>query len=120
VLPDDVVEQTASYILTRGSRPEAVLITYDQYRQLMAVFILRGDLVIPDRQVTVCRDPEANLAIEEALAEAARWVVTGDEDLLSLGSYDTLSFMTPRDFLARLDETASGAGSEATDSADEV
>jgi len=33
---DDVVEQKASYILTRGSRPEAVLISYDQYRQFMA------------------------------------------------------------------------------------
>jgi len=33
---DDVVEQKASYILTRGSRPEAVLISYDQYRQFVA------------------------------------------------------------------------------------
>ena len=33
---DDVVVQKASYILTRGSRPEAVLISYDQYRQFMA------------------------------------------------------------------------------------
>jgi prevent-host-death family protein len=33
---DDVVEQKTSYILTRGSRPEAVLISYDQYRQFVA------------------------------------------------------------------------------------
>jgi prevent-host-death family protein len=33
---DDVVEQKASYILTRGSRPEAVLISYDQYRRFVA------------------------------------------------------------------------------------
>jgi prevent-host-death family protein len=33
---DDVVEQKASYILTRGSRPEAVLISYDQYRHFVA------------------------------------------------------------------------------------
>jgi len=33
---DDVVDQKASYILTRGSRPEAVLISYDQYRKFVA------------------------------------------------------------------------------------
>jgi prevent-host-death family protein len=33
---DDVVEQKASYILTRGSRPEAVLISYKQCRQFVA------------------------------------------------------------------------------------
>jgi prevent-host-death family protein len=33
---DDVVEQKASDILTRGSRPEAVLISYDLYRQFVA------------------------------------------------------------------------------------
>jgi prevent-host-death family protein len=33
---DDVVDQKAAYILTRGSRPEAVLISYDQYRKFVA------------------------------------------------------------------------------------
>jgi uncharacterized protein len=61
---------------------------------LMALFVLRGDLVIPDRQVTVCRDPEDNMVIEAALAGEAPWVVTGDEDLLSLGTYETVSFVT--------------------------
>src|SRR2546423_12814132 len=33
---DDVVDQKASYIHTRGSRREAVLISYEQYRQFVA------------------------------------------------------------------------------------
>ena len=33
---DDVVDQKASYILTRGSRPEAVLISYEQYQKFVA------------------------------------------------------------------------------------
>jgi hypothetical protein len=42
-----------------------------------------------------------------------------DEDLLTLTAYETVSFVTPRDFLARLDETASSTGSdEPPDSAD--
>jgi prevent-host-death family protein len=32
---DEVVRQHTPYVLTRGSRPEAVLIPYDQYVRLM-------------------------------------------------------------------------------------
>src|SRR5438105_1301718 len=32
---DDVVKRHTPYILTRGSRPEAVLISYDQYRRFV-------------------------------------------------------------------------------------
>jgi len=34
---DEVVRQHIPYILTRGSRPEAVLLPYDQYVRLMRV-----------------------------------------------------------------------------------
>jgi putative PIN family toxin of toxin-antitoxin system len=95
-------------------------ITDNDIADLMALFFLRGDLVNPDRQVTVCRDPEDNMVIEAALAGEARWVVTGDEDLLSLGTYETVSFVTPRAFLERLDEEVSGTSvDEAPDSGDE-
>jgi predicted nucleic acid-binding protein len=60
------------------------------------------------------------MVIEAALAGEARWVVTGDEDLLSLGTYETVSFVTPRAFLERLDEEVSGTSvDEAPDSGDE-
>ena len=71
---------------------------------LLDLLALRGDLVIPDVPVTVCRDPDDNKVIEAALAGGAECVVTGDDDLLSLGAYQTVLFMTPRDFLLRLDE----------------
>jgi uncharacterized protein len=93
-------------------------VTDDDIADLMALLILRGDLVIPERQVSVCRDPEDNMVIETALAGEAPWVVTGDEDLLSLGTYETVSFVTPRSFLERLDEEMTGTdGDEASTSA---
>jgi prevent-host-death family protein len=33
---DEVVDQKTAYILTRGSRPEAVLISYEQYRKFVS------------------------------------------------------------------------------------
>jgi predicted nucleic acid-binding protein len=98
---------------------EKYAIADDDIADLMALFVLRGDLVIPDRQVTVCRDSEDNMVIEAALAGEAPWVVTGDEDLLSLGTYEAVSFVTPRAFLERLDEGGSGTSAdEAPDSGD--
>jgi putative PIN family toxin of toxin-antitoxin system len=87
-------------------------ITDDDIADLMALFVLRGELVIPERTVTVCRDPEDNMVIEAALAGEAPWVVTGDEDLLSLGTYETVSFVTARAFLQRLDEEGLGTDAD--------
>jgi predicted nucleic acid-binding protein len=50
--------------------------------------------------------------IEAALAGEAPWVVTGDEDLLSLGMYETVSFVMPGGFLERLDEEMIGSGGD--------
>ena len=63
---------------------------------------LRGERVMPVRQVHVCRDPDDDRVIEAALAGDARYVVTGDEDLLTLQHFEGLLFITPRDFLALL------------------
>ncbi len=62
--------------------------------------------MIPETKVTVCRDPDDNQVIEAALAGRAECVVTGDEDLLSLKGHETVEFVTPRTFLARLDAAA--------------
>jgi putative PIN family toxin of toxin-antitoxin system len=98
---------------------EKYSITDDDIADLIALFVLRGDLVIPEIQVTSCRDPEDNMVIEAALAGEAPWVVTGDEDLLTLGTYETVSFVTPRAFLQRLDEERLGTNAdEAPDSGD--
>lgn len=71
-------------------------------KALLAVFALRGELVLPDRTVRVCRDPDDNMMIEAALAGNASHVVTGDEDLLVLKSFETVRFVTPRVFLKNL------------------
>ena len=67
---------------------------------LVALITLRGELVMPERKVKVCRDPEDDMLIEAALTGGAEYVVTGDEDLLTLKRFETVRFVTPRRFLA--------------------
>lgn len=68
----------------------------------VALLALRGELVHPTRSVKVCRDPKDDMLIEAALAGNAEYLVTGDEDLLVLKKYETVRMVTPRTFLAAL------------------
>jgi hypothetical protein len=63
-----------------------------------------GERVQPERKVEICRDPDDNRVIEAALAGNAEFVVTGDEDLLVIGRFETIRFITPHEFLTILDE----------------
>ena len=78
-----------------------------EIEKLLTLIVRLGEQVEPNRRVTVCRDPDDNHVIEAALAGNAEFVVTGDEDLLVLNQFETVRFITPREFLAILDERAS-------------
>ena len=50
----------------------------------------------------VCRDPDDDYLLGCAVAGAADYLVTGDEDLLAVGRYQGLAIVTAREFLAIL------------------
>lgn len=50
----------------------------------------------------VCRDPDDDAILATALAARADFLVTGDQDLLTLGSYQGIPIVTPAECLARL------------------
>jgi len=66
----------------------------------LALLALRGELVRPTRSIKVCRDPDDDMLLEAAVAGAAQYIVTGDEDLLVLKKFETIRIVTPRVFLA--------------------
>jgi putative PIN family toxin of toxin-antitoxin system len=47
----------------------------------------------------VCRHPKDDFILECAILGHANLIVTGDKDLLTLGHYDTVSILTPRQHL---------------------
>jgi putative PIN family toxin of toxin-antitoxin system len=51
----------------------------------------------------VCRDQTDDVVLATAVAAGADVIVTGDQDLLVLGSYENISIVSPRSFLERLD-----------------
>jgi hypothetical protein len=58
------------------------------------------------RRITVVRDPKDNPILECARAARAKYLVTGDRDLLILRSYGRLRILTIRDFLIRYPSTS--------------
>jgi prevent-host-death family protein len=71
---DDVVKKHTPYILTRGSRPEAVLIPYDQYIRLMradeAGVLQRFDLLL--ERMEQANSKYTDEEVEEDLRQATR------------------------------------------------
>jgi uncharacterized protein len=76
--------------------------THDQLKALisgLAAFVTRAILVNPKRKLSICRDVEDNMLLECCLEARARFLVSGDKDLLDLRglSFD-LRILTPRQF----------------------
>ena len=49
----------------------------------------------------VCRDPDDDWVLATALAGNAEAIVTGDADLLTIGSYSGIEIISPRQFVSR-------------------
>lgn len=58
-------------------------------------------VVEPDREVTMIeRDPADNRVLEAAVAASADYIVSGDTDLLEIGSFEGVRIVSPREFIA--------------------
>ena len=53
----------------------------------------------------IADDPEDNRYLECAVEGSANYIVSGDQDLLQLGSYQGIQIITPRAFLDVLDDS---------------
>lgn len=60
-------------------------------------------LVNPAPVSGVVRDPADDVILGTAIAAGAPILVTGDQDLLVLGTYEDIEIVTPREFLDRLE-----------------
>jgi putative PIN family toxin of toxin-antitoxin system len=51
----------------------------------------------------LCRDADDDIVLGTAVAADAAFIVTGDNDLLVLGTYGSVGIVSPRQFLERLE-----------------
>ena len=69
---------------------------------LIQLIRLRGELIVPERSVEVCRDPKDDKFLEAALAGRAEAIVSGDADLLVLDPFEGIRILRPSEFITRI------------------
>ena len=71
-----------------------------RHARLMALFVQRQTEAVPVVSlINICRDADDNRILAAALDSHCSHLVTGDADLLSLKRFETVSIVTPRQFL---------------------
>lgn len=71
--------------------------------QLLSILSREADLVEPDATLAVVRDSDDDKFLELALEGRADYVVSGDQDLQSLESFDGVEIVSPDEFVAVLE-----------------
>lgn len=90
-------------VLNRPRIRHKYRLTDEDIGTVIALILLRGEAVHPQREVTVCRDPRDDKFLEAAIAGNADTIVSGDSDVLSLNPFEGIPIISPRDFLDLLD-----------------
>ena len=81
-------------------------LTGDEREEFLRALIAEAALVEPDLVVDACRDPKDNKFLELAVSGSARYLITGDQDLLVLNPFRDVAIVTPHQFLVLTDEEA--------------
>lgn len=89
-------------VLSRTRFRDKYHIQADDVAALIRLIRLRGESVIPTREIVACRDPRDDKFLTAAVAGAADCLVSGDADLLVLSPFEGIPVLRPVEFVARL------------------
>ena len=89
---DELSEKLAAKL---AFSPDQVAETLADYLGFMPLVSIAGTLA------AVARDPDDNAVLECALTAPARFIITGDEDLLVLGTFQGVEIVRAAEFLRR-------------------
>lgn len=57
------------------------------------------EITIPTAFLEICRDPKGNKFLDAAVSASADYIITGDDDLLSLNPFMKIQIVSPKHFL---------------------
>ena len=90
-------------VLNRPRIRDKYALTDEDIQTLIALILLRGEIVVPDKRITACRDPKDDKFLEVAVDGNAEVIVSGDQDLLVLNPFAGILILPPVSFLQMLD-----------------
>ena len=102
-----ILEEVADVLLNRPRLRRYAGYGDDEARDYLAWLARIGFMVeeLPELK-GVCRDPADDVILATAVAARVAWLVTGDQDLLVLGTYKSIAIVSPRQMLDELERPA--------------
>ena len=91
-------------VLTRPAASRQLAAIGSTPRAVLADYLEVVELVEPVESPRVARDPDDNEVLAAALSARADVIVSGDADLLTLGSFQSIPILAPREALGMLSE----------------
>ncbi len=83
------------------------LVEDEDYKRQISLLLTQINLVQNRKQINIVRDPEDNKILESAVEANAQFLVTRDNDLLSLVKYENIEIVTPAEFWNRYKDSGS-------------
>ncbi|MFH1917226.1 MAG: putative toxin-antitoxin system toxin component, PIN family [Nanoarchaeota archaeon] len=71
----------------------------EQINRFHAIISEVSTIIETEKEINVVRDPTDNMLIEAAIESNTKYIITGDDDLLSLKEYRGIKILTVSDFL---------------------
>jgi putative PIN family toxin of toxin-antitoxin system len=93
-------------VLSRPRIRDKYHLTHEDVETVLLVILLRGELVVSERHIAVCRDPRDDKFLEIAQAGEADVIVSADQDLLVLSPFEGIPIVGPAEFLSLLADPA--------------
>ncbi len=77
--------------------------TAEEREEFLEALVGRARFIDPTEQIRVCRDPKDDKFLELAVSGGASYIITGDKDLLVLGSFRGIEILRVDNLLKRLE-----------------
>ena len=82
-------------VLTRPHLRQKYRLTEHCLHFFLHLIRLRGEMVTPDREITICRDPDDDKFLAVAVSGQADYLVSQDDDLLTLSVFESIPIIKP-------------------------
>ena len=99
ILSEYILSEIKEKLAEKIKLPKNIVKNIDAYLRDSAEIVVPANFEKP-----VCRDRDDDNIIATALSGKVKFIITGDDDLLSLKNYKDIAIITPKDFWLKLRE----------------
>ena len=102
ILSPDMIKEILSVLYRPALRERFPAMAEPAELERVLSLLEQAEVVEPDQQLAVCRDPSDNKFFECAVAGGADYIVSEDRDILDVGEYECIKTVSAEGFMALL------------------